>query len=171
MLTAHNGQLASFVCVMSYVFKFSIAYIHVYNDEKKPWTVMVRGFSCTCNKQEGKRFQLTSVTVLLSLSNIPAIYHSFPYPQKPLHTTPSIGHHMSSYCYVYTQGNARIHETWPDEDNYADGHPEESHQNKHRSNNNKPRRTYCLHLIRRHRQHSPAQARHDYGFFDATHPD
>ena len=39
MLTAHNGQLASFVCVMSYVFKFSIAYIHVYNDEKKPWTV------------------------------------------------------------------------------------------------------------------------------------
>lgn len=23
MLTAHNGQLASFVCVMSYVFKFS----------------------------------------------------------------------------------------------------------------------------------------------------
>jgi len=37
MLTAHNGQLASFVCVMSYVFKFSIAYIHVYNDEKKPW--------------------------------------------------------------------------------------------------------------------------------------
>lgn len=35
MLTAHNGQLASFVCVMSYVFKFSIAYIHVYNDEKK----------------------------------------------------------------------------------------------------------------------------------------
>ena len=31
MLTAHNGQLASFVCVMSYVFKFSIAYIHVYN--------------------------------------------------------------------------------------------------------------------------------------------
>ena len=94
MLTAHNGQLASFVCVMSYVFKFSIAYIHVYNDEKKPWTVMVRGFSCTCNKQEGKRFQITSVTVLLSLSNIPAIYHSFPYPQKPLHTTPSIGHHM-----------------------------------------------------------------------------
>ena len=71
MLTAHNGQLASFVCVMSYVFKFSIAYIHVYNDEKKPWTVMVRGFSCTCNKQEGKRFQITSVTVLLSLSNIP----------------------------------------------------------------------------------------------------
>ena len=70
MLTAHNGQLASFVCVMSYVFKFSIAYIHVYNDEKKPWTVMVRGFSCTCNKQEGKRFQITSVTVLLSLSNI-----------------------------------------------------------------------------------------------------
>jgi hypothetical protein len=36
MLTAHNGQLASFVCVMSYVFKFSIAYIHVYNDEKSP---------------------------------------------------------------------------------------------------------------------------------------
>lgn len=34
MLTAHNGQLASLVCVMSYVFKFSIAYIHVYNDEK-----------------------------------------------------------------------------------------------------------------------------------------
>lgn len=27
MLTAYNGQLASFVCVMSYVFKFSIAYI------------------------------------------------------------------------------------------------------------------------------------------------
>ena len=136
MLTAYKGQLASFVCVMSYVFKFSIAYIHVYNDEKKPWTVMVRGFSCTCNKQEGKRFQITSVTVLLSLSNIPAIYHSFPYPQKPLHTTPSIGHHMSSYCYGYTQGNARIHETWPDGDNYADGHPEESHQNKHRYNNN-----------------------------------
>ena len=87
---------------------------------------MVRGFSCTCNKQEGKRFQITSVTVLLSLSNIPAICHSFPYPQKPLHTTPSIGHHMSSYCYGYTQGNARIHETWPDGDNYADGHPEES---------------------------------------------
>ena len=87
MLTAHNGQLASFVCVMSYVFKFSIAYIHVYNDEKKPWTVMVRGFSCTCNKQEGKRFQITSVTVLLSLSNIPAICHSFPCSQKPLHTT------------------------------------------------------------------------------------
>ena len=36
MLTAHNGQLAPFVCVMSYVFKFSIAYIHVYNDEKSP---------------------------------------------------------------------------------------------------------------------------------------
>ena len=36
MLTAHNGQLASFVCVMSYVFKFSITYIHVYNDEKSP---------------------------------------------------------------------------------------------------------------------------------------
>ena len=36
MLTAHNWQLASFVCVMSYVFKFSIAYIHVYNDEKSP---------------------------------------------------------------------------------------------------------------------------------------
>ena len=31
MLTAHNGQLAPFVCVMSYVFKFSSAYIHVYN--------------------------------------------------------------------------------------------------------------------------------------------
>ena len=44
MLTAHNGQLASFVCVMSYVFKFSIAYIHVYNDEKKPWTVMAHPF-------------------------------------------------------------------------------------------------------------------------------
>ena len=27
MLTAHNGQLASFVCVMSYVFKFSIAFL------------------------------------------------------------------------------------------------------------------------------------------------
>lgn len=44
MLTAHNGQLASFVCVMSYVFKFSIAYIHVYNDEKKPWTIMANFF-------------------------------------------------------------------------------------------------------------------------------
>ena len=55
MLTAHNGQLASFVCVMSYVFKFSIAYIHVYNDEKKPWTVMVRGFSCTFVPQKSRR--------------------------------------------------------------------------------------------------------------------
>ena len=36
MLTAHNGQLASFGCVLYYGFKFSIAYIHVYNDEKSP---------------------------------------------------------------------------------------------------------------------------------------
>lgn len=34
MSTVHNERLASFIYVMSCVFKFSIAYIHVYNDEK-----------------------------------------------------------------------------------------------------------------------------------------
>ena len=58
MLTAHNGQLASFVCVMSYVFKFSIAYIHVYNDEKKPWTVMVRGVLVLAISKKEKDFRL-----------------------------------------------------------------------------------------------------------------